>query len=233
MKIKISKKFLSISPYLSTRWSQVVTLQVKEEGLLICLLDGKNILIPKLKPETLELLFHYHALSMEDSTSPPTTEKLEIPTPKPVFQTPSIQFALGNMDNISSVMQHNPEQANAPDLPPEVLEKITAIAKIVAFPDEALLPVAQEGCNCFHCQIARAINPQKNSSKENTVEPEEEVSDEDLLFNQWDITQTGENLFCVTNRLDHEEKYSVYLGHPIGCTCGKEGCEHILAVLKS
>ena len=44
--------------------------------------------------------------------------------------------------------------------------------------------------------------------------------------------QTDEKMFTVTNRLDKNEKFNVYLGKPIGCTCGKEGCEHILAVLR-
>ena len=48
-----------------------------------------------------------------------------------------------------------------------------------------------------------------------------------------EITQTGDKLFTVVNKLDPQENYHVYLGHPVGCTCGKQGCEHILVVLKS
>ena len=62
---------------------------------------------------------------------------------------------------------------------------------------------------------------------------EEEVTDRDLSFQQWAIEQTGDKLFCVTNKLDRLEKYNVFLGDPVGCTCGIQGCEHILAVLKS
>ena len=105
-----------------------------------------------------------------------------------------------------------------------------AIAKIISPSEELLLPKSEPGCNCFFCQIARALNPELSSSH-TTDEPA--IADEELQFQQWDIKQTGEKLYSVINRLDEHEKYNVYLGHPIGCTCGKQGCEHILAVLKS
>jgi hypothetical protein len=35
------------------------------------------------------------------------------------------------------------------------------------------------------------------------------------------------------NPLDHKEHYNVFLGDPIGCSCGNNNCEHIQAVLKS
>ncbi len=62
---------------------------------------------------------------------------------------------------------------------------------------------------------------------------EEEISSEELSFQQWEIVQTGENLYQVVNRLDRADSYRVYLGDTIGCTCGKDGCEHVIAVLKS
>ena len=43
----------------------------------------------------------------------------------------------------------------------------------------------------------------------------------------------NDKLFTVINKLDQQEKYNVFLGEPVGCTCGKQGCEHMLAVLKS
>jgi hypothetical protein len=143
-------------------------------------------------------------------------------------EEPSIRFAFGtSLDGLGGMMQHNPNQANAPDLPPEILQKIGAISKILSPSDEVDLPKAETGCNCFYCQIARALNPATS------VLEEPEVTAEELNFQQWTITQTGDKLYMVVNRLDDHEKYNVYLGQPIGCTCGKEGCEHILAVLKS
>ena len=40
-------------------------------------------------------------------------------------------------------------------------------------------------------------------------------------------------LIVVTNPLDANEHYNVFLGDPIGCTCGQKNCEHIRAVLNS
>ncbi|MGH2612567.1 MAG: hypothetical protein ACRDFB_05905, partial [Rhabdochlamydiaceae bacterium] len=62
---------------------------------------------------------------------------------------------------------------------------------------------------------------------------EEEVSDEDLKFRTWDIKQENDKLYSVTNPLDKKEHYNVFLGKPLGCTCGNKNCEHIQAVLKS
>ena len=72
-----------------------------------------------------------------------------------------------------------------------------------------------------------------NDMQENKEREEEIVSDEDLKFKTWDIVQTGEKLYDVTNPLDTKEQYHVYLGEPVGCTCGEQYCEHIRAVLSS
>ena len=56
------------------------------------------------------------------------------------------------------MMQHNPSQADAPDIPPDILQKIGAITKIIAPTEEQVfLPKAEPNCNCFHCQIARSV----------------------------------------------------------------------------
>jgi len=62
---------------------------------------------------------------------------------------------------------------------------------------------------------------------------EEEVSAEDLKFRDWDIVQSGDDVYIVTNPLNAEEQYNVYLGNPVGCTCGQPNCEHIRSVLNS
>ena len=231
MSIKITDKILSIPPYISTSWARIAALHMKGAVLAITLVDEDTLHIPNLDSETIHLIFQYHASYLEKEQSPVIIGD-DLSKLKNVVDSgePSIRFAFGSsMDGLGGMMQHNPNQANAPDLPPEILQKIGAIAKILGSDEEVLLPKSEAGCNCFHCQIARALNP--TSSAVATEEPE--ISDNELEFQQWNITQTGEKLYVVANRLDEHEKYNVYLGQPIGCTCGKEGCEHILAVLKS
>jgi hypothetical protein len=81
----------------------------------------------------------------------------------------------------------------------------------------------------MHCQVARAIHNESSLKKEN----EDIVTEEDLRFRIWDIHQTGEKLYTVTNPLDPREQYNVFLGSPLGCTCGQNNCDHIKAVLSS
>ena len=130
---------------------------------------------------------------------------------------------------MQSAMQHDPSQSHSPDLPQEVLAKMSQIANVVIPDQVGTLPKAEPHCNCFYCQITRAIAKAKGFEEPET----EEIPDEELEFNQWNIEQTGEDLFKVTSRIDETEQYSVFLGKPVGCTCGHEGCEHIIAVLKS
>ncbi len=86
-------------------------------------------------------------------------------------------------------------------------------------------PKPEPHCNCPHCQIARAMHGIEKQ------ELEEPVSDEDLKFRDWEIKQTGEKLYSVTNPIDPSEQYTVFLGEPVGCTCGHSHCEHIKSVL--
>lgn len=229
MKKVINEKIISIPPFISTSWNNVSALHMKGTILAITLIDGTTINIPGLAPDVIESIFNYHTLFLEKETLP---EKLTSGSGKLSFEGIELPFRLGigAMEGLGAAMQHNPAQANAPDLPQEILQKISSIAKILAPDENIILPKAEPNCNCVHCQIARALNPQLQQQE---VNHEEEISDADLHFQQWDITQTGDKLYTVINRLDTKEKYSVYLGHPIGCTCGKQGCEHILAVLKS
>lgn len=149
----------------------------------------------------------------------------------------SLTFGFGTFDSLGSALHHNENQSDIPNLPKEILSKISAIAKIVAPEDGQALPKPEPHCNCTHCQIARAVHEgfaeTSDVSIRGLAQPEEVIKDTDLNFQQWDIQQIEEKLFSVTHKLDANEKYRVYLGHPVGCTCGKEGCEHILAVLKS
>ena len=134
---------------------------------------------------------------------------------------------------MGTLLQHNPEQADGPDLPPEVLEKITQLSKAMGIDDPEAAPKPEPHCNCMRCQIAKAMQAGLEKEERPAEEPEEIVSDEELKFCSWDIKQTEDKLYCVTNRLDEKEHYHVYLGDPIGCTCGQTHCEHIRAVLDS
>lgn len=235
MTIKITDKILSIPPYISTSWSRIAALHMKGGVLAITLVDGDTLHIPNLNSETIHLIFQHHAVYLEKEQSTavagPDLSRLKDMMEQ---EEPSIRLAFGSsMDGLGGMMQHNPNQTDAPDLPPEILQKISAIAKIISPSEELLLPKPESGCNCFFCQIARALNPESITSSSHTTTDESVIADEELQFQQWDIKQTGEKLYSVINRLDEHEKYNVYLGQPVGCTCGKQGCEHILAVLKS
>jgi hypothetical protein len=232
MSIKITEKILSIPPYISTSWSRIASLHLKGNVLAITMMDGETVQVPNLNTETIQSIFQHHALSLEKEELP-SSENVELSKIKGLMDQgePGIRFAFGtSLEGLGSMMQHNPNQSDAPDLPPEILQKIGAIAKIIAPAEDLVsMPKAEPNCNCFHCQIARVLRP----SVAHHEHEEPEVSPEELQFQQWTIAQAGDKLFTVVNRLDDHERYQVYLGEPVGCTCGKPGCEHILAVLKS
>lgn len=238
--MQINSKFLYLPPYISTSWSNVAALQVKESGsLAVILVNGVAIDINYQSQEIIDAIFNAHAIYLEQEV---WREKLSKP-PMGVMQIPSIltmgstaegsfpmRMDFAAVDRLGTLIQHNPSQADAPNIPQEVLDKIKEIGKIVAPADPRVLPKAVMECNCVHCQIARAINPEElPEAKSEDVK----ISEEELKFEEWEITQIGDNLYDVSSKLEKSEKYNVYLGEPVGCTCGKSGCEHILAVLKS
>lgn len=232
----ITDKILSIPPYVSTTWSCIATLHMKGGLLAITLKDGDTLNIPSLNPETVQSIFEHHAAYLEkEQSEPPVSDIAKFKEIMGHSGEPSVRFAFGtSMENLGvGIMQHNPEQKDAPDLPQEILQKIGTIAKIMGSTDDLALPQPESGCNCFHCQITRALSTGCSHQNPNLALEEGEVSDHDLQFQQWTIKQVADQLFTVTNKLDDHEEYNVYLGEPIGCTCGQTGCEHILAVLKS
>lgn len=234
MEIKITKKVLSIFPYLSTSWSHVIALHGKQSSIAVTLVTGDTIELEDLNPETIKTMFAYHADYLENEIVDKVMHALPdslIKEKMEIKEQPSLQMAFGSsLDGLSPMMQHNPDQMNAPELPAEILEKVGAISKIISPSDTTDFAEAVANCNCFYCQLARVIN---KPAVDQMIEDKDIVTEEDLHFQQWSIKQTGENLFDVTNRLDDHECYHVYLGEPVGCTCGQSGCEHILAVLKS
>ncbi len=241
MEYVINRKILSLPPYISTSWNNVSSLYAENENgrniLVIELKAGSTIRIPQLDSDILTKVFQTHSRYLEESdkSETPKINPNEVPPFNfDHFSSIGIPMKFGmNLEGLGAAMQHNPSQANAPDLPKEVLDKISAVAKIMdADPSLTSSLKAEPHCNCMHCQIARALNGEtrEHSSHE---EVEEEVSDEDLKFKTWDIEQSGDKLYTVTNPLDKKEHYSVFLGEPLGCTCGQKNCEHIKAVLNT
>lgn len=217
--MKITDKILSLPPYISTPWKNIISLHVENRPyghiLLIELVTGSKIEIPNLDPKIMDKIFHMHTvvLEQEGQRNPVATQTFAIPLPFPI-------------EGLTSALQHNPEQADTPPLPPEILEKLQSIKGAIP-EDPSSMPKAEPHCNCPYCQITRALT----GTSEEMVE--EEVTLEDLTFRNWDIKQESDQLYSVTNPLDGKEHYNVFLGEPLGCTCGNKNCEHIQAVLRS
>ena len=213
--MKITPTLLSIPPYISTPWENVASLQSRPASgshtLIITLKNGSQTEVPHLDKTTLDEIFEAHTRY----TQPPSPISFSVPFNS---EGPSGPF--------DGAMQHNPEQSSLPDLPPQVLDRLTTIAKAFGLEDTSTLPQPEPNCNCIYCQVTRALTQ--------TPPPEEEpVTEADLHFRDWEVTETAPHLYNVTNPLDPNEHYSVFLGTPIGCTCGRTSCEHIKSVLNS
>lgn len=241
MKKKITPHILSIPPYISTTWQHIAALNVQERSgssfLIIELTSGERIEVPNLDLETIEQIFSSHVSYNE------TNEELKksLDTVKKNIAHPFLTLRMSNkltsdgIEKFINVLQHNPEAADSPDLPKEMLDNIAHISQSLGAEDVSLLPRPVTGCNCFFCQISRTIlshiHPTHASIPSN--EEIEEVTEEDLRFKNWDVCQKDPHLYEVINPLDTQEHYTVFLGQPIGCTCGDTHCEHIRAVLQS
>ena len=239
---KINHKILSIPPYISTSWKNINTIHMKEmEGrqiLVIVLHNGTLIEIPGLEKALVEQIFDAHSQYVNQDSKEPQAESLR--AFEPSLKDGDLSFTFGlplqmsgaeGAGDINSFLQHNSNLADTPDMPPEMIDKITTITKTLGMDMEKMnIPKGEPHCNCPFCQIARAIH---GEMKEEAPVEEEEVSDEDLRFREWDIKQEGEKLYIVTNPLDPNQQYRLFLGNPVGCTCGEKNCEHIRAVLNS
>ncbi len=206
--MKINSRILCIPPYVSTLWINVASLHMTGHNLVVSLCDGKTIEIPDLDPMHVESIFHAHATALAEKTSP-------------------FRIGFGTIDGMGMPVQHDPEQANAPDLPPEVLERISAISKIIKPDDTFIAQLADPSCNCMFCQISRAMSGVEKP------QIEEEVPIEELAFQQWEIVQNNDKMYTVIDKINKQQQFTVFLGQPVGCTCGQNGCEHVVAVLKS
>ncbi|MCB1149286.1 MAG: hypothetical protein KDK48_03900 [Chlamydiia bacterium] len=235
MKKDVDDTKLIIPPYVSTLWRNVNALYVKDGMLIVDMKDGQKIHIPGLNQEEIEEIFRYHAASMEKESHEPKPKRERLFDFGSGKEGP-FQFAFDAGNGISSSMKHNPEQSDLPPLPPEILDKVAQIAKLFNAGDMQLFDTPVHECNCVYCQVARAVQgPTMTPSGGGPAHEEdvEEVDDEDLKFEEWIVTEVGDKLFEVTNKFNTNEKYRVFLGEPIGCTCGEPNCTHIISVLKS
>ena len=224
--MKITDKILSIPPYVSSSWKNIVSLQVESRSyghiLIIELITGSKVEIPNLDRTMIEEIFACHAKVVEDEGINKNNALMTASIPFP--------FAFPNLEGLTSIIQHSDEQKDSAPLPPEMLERISAMTKGLLPEDTSSIQMPDPACNCPHCQIMRAV---LGSAKEEPVLIEEVVSDEELTFRSWDIKQISDKLYSVTDPFDNKVHYNVYLGEPLGCTCGSKKCEHIQAVLKS
>lgn len=229
--MKINSKIISIPPYISSSWSHIEALYTLGANLVIKLLDGKIIEIPELEKSTINMIFEMHTLAAEEKQSKTSNQT----TPFNPQIEPPFRLAIGPIEDMgASIFQHNPSFGSIAEIPSEILEKIVAITKIVSPTDMRAFPKPEPHCNCVHCQVARAVTKSADDMPEekHTDSVEEIISDAELTFQEWEIHSIGNQTYCVINKIDKSE-YRVYLGDPVGCTCGNSGCEHIIAVLKS
>lgn len=250
MKLKVTDSILCVPPFISTSWDRVAHIESRKDGneeiiLTIHLSDHQLVEIPHLDPAVVDIIFGAHLKHLEkkaqSSKEKPEANKSPVAFLQQLFNMAPDQIQaiplpfdlgmLGGLENFESAFQHNQEKAETEDLPPEMLEKVVQMAKMMTNGDLQSFPKPEPHCNCMHCQIGRAIHGGVSPKQEE--EKHEEVTDEDLTFRSWHVEQTGDQLYQVTSPLDPEERYNVYLGAPIGCTCGVTTCEHIEAVLKS
>ena len=257
--MNINKKLIHIPPHISTSWFNVSALHVESKAetsvLVVMLADGGKIEIPDLSKETLDHIFSCHEAFLEEETEESeqniadgdlshiiqgTFDQLSgLLGPSANFfgeqgSGDSAAFPAGGFEALGPMLQHNPNDSQAPDLPEEMLSQIQKVARVLMEDEQAVVPVAEANCNCMHCQIARAMRSAMGIEEDTSeTESEEVVSDDELRFREWDINELGEKLYQVTNPLSNEESYKVFLGEPLGCTCGQSNCEHIKAVLRS
>lgn len=252
--MKINRHIFHMPPYLSTSWANIIALRVEahlQPLLIVTLANGTNVEIPQLEAPLLQAIFTIHSQVLEQEHIDPPQKGAG--APEQTFLSSSekentltlsldIPAIAESLENMGIFMQHNPEEMGASHLAPEILEKITVMSKAMGIFANEELPKPHPDCNCHFCQIARAMQGEGSEFlsietvevAENGMEaPEEAVSDDDLKFRIWDIQQTGETLYLVSNPLDAKEHYSVFLGDPIGCTCGQKNCEHIHSVLRT
>jgi hypothetical protein len=238
--MKITSKILSIPPYLSTRWEFVESLRVIQNVLHISLKDGSTCAIPDLQQETISQIFSFHEENLESDNQQKEELTSALEAVRGGFKelvNMLTKLGANALTSIGKALEHDPKNAGLPDIPPEMVKKVQLLVNIIPQEEILAMPEAEAGCNCMYCQINRILREaalQKGPTPDGLSEDQEEaVEEKELEFSEWIVEPLAEKLYKVTNKLDPKEEYRVFLGDPIGCTCGKPHCEHILAVLRS
>lgn len=221
--MKITPEILSIPPFVSTKWSNIVAIRVRKgidsPLLIITLNDGSQTEIPDLEQRQIDEIFQAHAhFSSKDASAPKTNGLFDSSLSLSLPIKPDGVM----IDPLSTQLQHNPAQSKLPPLPPQILDKIRTIVSSLGIEELPFFEKAEPDCNCIYCQLVRSFHGE-----------EELVDDRDLTFRDWEVSQIEEKLYRVINPLDNNERYDVFLGDPLGCTCGEKTCEHIRAVLNT
>ena len=247
-----NSSILSIPPYISISWKHVLMLSIEDGLLKVDIVGGKIVSIPELSGSDIEKIFQCHADS-EGKKDRLKEKRFDMSGPAPNFPGGGFSLELGpagmsmppgvelppgvDAGSFTGMMQHDPNQKDAQNLPDEILSKIAGVAKVLGIDTDAFnLPDLDPDCNCPYCQIARAIHGKPSPNKIPDIgesDDAEHVSPGELKFREWDVSQIGSKLYAVSDPFDKSEHYQVFLGEPIGCTCGKNNCDHIIAVLNS
>ena len=216
-----------------------MSLHVADDLLMVTLKDGTTCAIPHLPKETIEQIFSLHAES-SDANQKEDLHNLVDSMRSGFKELVNIFAKLGtnSLGSLGKALEHDPNNANLPELPPDLVKKVEVLLTVIPKEDILSMPEGLPGCHCMYCQINRILR-ESVLSKETDVPDilaegqSEPVEEKDLVFSEWIVESIGEKLYKVTNRLDPSEGYRVFLGEPIGCTCGKPHCDHVLAVLRS
>lgn len=237
--MKLTPKIFSIPPYISTRWEFVLSLRVTDEVLVVTLKDGTICTIPNLPKETIDQIFTLHTEAEESQDRErenlqPLLESMKTGF-KDLMQMLS-KLGSGSAGSLGKAIEHDPSNSNLPELPPDMIKKVQVLLNVIPKEDILSMPKNVPGCHCMYCQINRILRQSIESDEggePDLLSESEPVEEKDLQFSEWIVEPLEDKLYKVTSALNHTEEYRVFLGDPIGCTCGKPRCEHILAVLRS
>lgn len=240
--MKITSQILSIPPFLSTRWDYIQSIRVQEKSLLITLQSGPPCSIPGLTDEQISQIFSSFALYAQPHKEEQKTDEilkkdltqLVEGVKKGFNEFVSLLSKLGGQSgSFAKALEHDPSNAHLPPLPPEAIGRVEMLLQIVPEEDILSMPEPVAHCNCMYCQVQRLLRTallKRKKFPENEGEP---VDENELKFNEWIVEPGEDKVYIVRNKLNPHEEYKVFLGEPLGCTCGKANCEHIIAVLRS
>lgn len=239
--MKITDILISIPPYISTTWDHVTSLHTENSNLIIGLHNQSSITIPDLSESVIQQIFQAHTNYLESHQ--PTMPQNSITSIEQMFTLPIKlnikKNDLERQDLFNTVLQHDPKNKDLPPIPEELVHKLGMLSGMMSEQDLMAMPPSEPDCNCMYCQVIRTLMKKigtiehKSAYQQEELIESEPISDTDLHFQEWEIKHIKEKLYTVSNKLDPHEQYTVFLGDPIGCTCGKTNCEHIIAVLRS